>query len=219
MPAESPPATIRPLKASSASLTLHRFVYGFAICQHDLGALDPDENPASRMARLQLVGSMKPCYRSDVNNVDECSFQPPHVEPGAPQRQPRCGSLPDLPVLMAGQRTKLREDARFRLLRLLQENPELSQRDLAKAVGSSVGGIHYILNALIDTGLVKLENFTAAADKRRYAYILTPKGLAEKATITKRFLARKLEEYDAIKAEIEALSAEAAQDARPGHTD
>ena len=120
---------------------------------------------------------------------------------------------------MAGQRTKLQEDARFRILRLLQENPELSQRDLAKAVGSSVGGIHYILNALIETGLVKLENFTAAADKRRYAYILTPKGLAEKATITKRFLARKVAEYEALRAEIEALSAEAAQDARPGHTD
>ena len=162
---------------------------------------------------------MKPRYRSHVNNVDECRFQPQHVKPEAPQRQPRCGSLRDLPVLMAGQRTKLQEDARFRILRLLQENPELSQRDLAKAVGSSVGGIHHILNALIETGLVKLENFTAAADKRRYAYILTPKGIAEKATITKRFLARKVEEYEAIRVEIEALSAEAAQDARPGHTD
>jgi EPS-associated MarR family transcriptional regulator len=120
---------------------------------------------------------------------------------------------------MAGQRSKLQEDTRFRILRLLQENPELSQRDLAKAVGSSVGGIHYILNALIETGLVKLGNFTAAEDKRRYAYILTPKGVAEKAKITKRFLVRKIEEYEAIKAEIEALSAEAAQDARPGHSD
>ena len=120
---------------------------------------------------------------------------------------------------MAGQRPKLQEDARVRILRLLQENPELSQRDLAKAVGRNVGGIQYILSALIETGLVKLENFTAAADKRRYAYILTPKGLAEKATITKRFLARKVEEYEAIRAEIEALSAEAAQDARPGHPD
>ncbi len=95
----------------------------------------------------------------------------------------------------------------------------MSQRDLAKAVGSSVGGIHYILNALIETGLLKLENFTAAKDRRRYAYILTPKGFAEKATITKRFLARKIEEYEAMRAEIEALSAEAAQNARPGHTD
>jgi EPS-associated MarR family transcriptional regulator len=120
---------------------------------------------------------------------------------------------------MAGQRSKLQEDARFRILRLLQENPEMSQRDLAKAVGSSVGGIHYILNALIETGLLKLENFTAAKDRRRYAYILTPKGFAEKATITKRFLARKIEEYEAMRAEIEALSAEAAQNARPGHTD
>jgi EPS-associated MarR family transcriptional regulator len=82
-----------------------------------------------------------------------------------------------------------------------------------------VGGIHYILNALIETGLVKLENFTAASDERRYAHMLTPKGVAEKAMITKRFLARKVEEYEAIRAEIEALSAEAARDAWPGHTD
>ena len=120
---------------------------------------------------------------------------------------------------MARQRTKLEEEARFRILSLLQENSELSQRDLAKAVGSSVDGIHYILSALIETGLVKLENFTAAEDKRRYACILTPKGFAEEAMTTKRFLARKVEEYEAIRAEIEALSAEAAQDARPGHTD
>ena len=120
---------------------------------------------------------------------------------------------------MTERRRELREDARFRVLRLLEVNPELSQRDLAAAAGISVGGAHYVLSALIETGLIKLGNFSAASDKRRYAYILTPKGVAEKAMTTKRFLARKVEEYEAIKAEIEALSAEAAQDARPGHTD
>lgn len=109
---------------------------------------------------------------------------------------------------MTSKRTKLQEDTHFRVLRLLQENPEMSQRELAEAVGVSVGGIHYVLNALIDNGLVKLGNFTASEDKRRYAYILTPKGFAQKALITKRFLARKIEEYEALKSEIEELQRE-----------
>lgn len=109
---------------------------------------------------------------------------------------------------MAGQRSKVQEDVRFRVLRLLHGNPELSQRDLAKAVGISNGSVNYLLNALLDKGLIKLGNFTAAQDKRRYAYILTPKGIAEKAAITKHFLERKVEEYSALKAEIEALKGE-----------
>jgi EPS-associated MarR family transcriptional regulator len=109
---------------------------------------------------------------------------------------------------MTTRRDKLREDAQFRILRLLQDNPEMSQRDLAKAVGVSTGGIHYVLNALLDKGLIKLGNFTAAEDKRRYAYVLTRKGVAEKAALTKRFLARKMEEYEALRAEIETVRAE-----------
>jgi len=101
------------------------------------------------------------------------------------------------------------------VLRLLQKNPELSQRQLAEAVGVSVGGIHYVLSALIDKGLVKLGNFTAAEDKRRYAYILTAKGLAEKAVLTRRFLVRKIEEYNALKAEVEALRGELGDDVVP----
>lgn len=109
---------------------------------------------------------------------------------------------------MAGQSSKAQEDVRFRVLRLLQENPDMSQRDIASAVGISVGGVHYCLSALIDKGLVKLGNFSAAQDKRRYAYILTPKGLSEKAALTSRFLKRKLEEYEALKEEIDALQNE-----------
>lgn len=109
---------------------------------------------------------------------------------------------------MTSKRTKLQEDTHFRVLRLLQQNPEMSQRELAEAVGVSVGGIHYVLNALIDKGLVKLGNFTAAEDKRRYAYVLTPKGIARKAALARAFLARKMEEYEALKEEIEALSDE-----------
>ena len=116
---------------------------------------------------------------------------------------------------MAGQRSKVQEDVRFRVLRLLNDNPELSQRDLAEAVGISNGSAHYLLSALLDKGLIKLGNFTAAQDKRRYAYILTPKGIAEKAAITKRFLERKIQEYDALKAEIEALRDELGDDVVP----
>lgn len=114
---------------------------------------------------------------------------------------------------MAGQRSKVQEDVRFRVLRLLHENPELSQRDLAKAVGISNGSAHYLLTALVEKGLIKIGNFTAAEDKRRYAYILTPKGIAEKASITKRFLERKIQEYDALKAEIAELQDELGDDA------
>ncbi len=106
---------------------------------------------------------------------------------------------------MAGQRSQMQEDVRFRILRLLEENPELTQRELAAQVGISTGGVHYVLSALVEKGMVKLGNFSAARDKRRYAYILTPKGLAEKAAITRRFLARKMEEYEALRAEIDAL--------------
>lgn len=104
--------------------------------------------------------------------------------------------------------SKIHEDMHFRILRLLQKSPEMSQRDLAKALGVSVGRMNYVLNALIDKGLVKLGNFTAAQDKRRYAYLLTPNGIARKSVLTRAFLARKMAEYEALKTEIETLSLE-----------
>lgn len=81
----------------------------------------------------------------------------------------------------------------------------MSQRELAKVAGVSVGGMHYVLSALVDKGLVKLGNFTASEDKRRYAYVLTPKGIARRAALTRAFLMRKMEEYDALKEEIRSL--------------
>ena len=106
---------------------------------------------------------------------------------------------------MTTQRNKLREDVQFRILRLLQDNPEMSQRELAKAVGLSTGGIHYVLNALLDKGLLKIENSTTTKDKRRYAYLLTSEGMASKANLTKRFLIRKMADYDLLKAEIDEV--------------
>jgi len=109
---------------------------------------------------------------------------------------------------MAGNRDTLQEDVRFRVLRLLQDNPEMSQRQLADAVGISVGAMHYVLGALVEKGLIKLGNFSASRDKRRYAYLLTPGGVAEKAALTRNFLKRKRKEFEALKAEIEAVQAE-----------
>ncbi|MEO1987383.1 MAG: MarR family EPS-associated transcriptional regulator [Martelella sp.] len=106
---------------------------------------------------------------------------------------------------MTPQRDKLREDVQFRILRLLQGNPEMSQRDLARALGVSTSGVHYVLNALLEKGLIKLGNFTAAEDKRRYAYVLTRKGIAAKADLTKRFLVRKMAEYQLLKSEIDEV--------------
>jgi EPS-associated MarR family transcriptional regulator len=106
---------------------------------------------------------------------------------------------------MTTQRKKLREDVQFRILRLLQDNPERSHRELAKAVGLSTGGIHYVLNALLDKKLLKIENSTTTEDKRRNAYVLTSEGMASKANLTKRFLIRKMADYDLLKAEIDEV--------------
>lgn len=109
---------------------------------------------------------------------------------------------------MSDLHDRLREETRFRILRLLEQNPGMSQRQLAAAVGISTGGTHYLLKALVERGFVKLGRFAAAEDKRRYSYVLTPKGLAEKAAITRLFLARKTAEYELLKQEIAALEIE-----------
>ena len=141
----------------------------------------------------------------DGDAVSQCDPSPPEEA----RRQSLCGSLRESPGSVTTQYDKLREDVQFRILRLLKDNPEMSQRALAREVGVSTGGIHYLLKALLDKGLLKLGNFTAAEDKRRYAYVLTPKGLSKKAALTQRFLTRKRAEYVALRAEIEALEQEA----------
>ena len=90
----------------------------------------------------------------------------------------------------------------------MQENPDLTQRELAEKLGMSVGGLNYCLNALIDKGLVKMQNFCNSKNKFKYVYLLTPLGIAEKVALTTRFLSRKMEEYEALKLEIEALKSE-----------
>lgn len=109
---------------------------------------------------------------------------------------------------MTGRPTKLNESARFRALRLLEKKPDVSQRELADEIGISVGSANYVVRALIEKGLVKVVNFGAAEDKRRYSYILTPRGLAEKAALTDRFLVARLKEYEALSEEIDELRSE-----------
>jgi len=103
------------------------------------------------------------------------------------------------------RRSKIQEDTNFRVMRLLDENPDLTQRELAERLGISVGGLHYCLKALMQKGLVKMRNFAHSKNKFGYVYVLTPSGMAEKAAMTHRFLRRKIEEYESLKAEIDAL--------------
>ena len=103
---------------------------------------------------------------------------------------------------------------RYRLLKLLHEQPHLTQRELAKAMGISLGKANFCLRALIDVGAIKANNFRNSAKKSGYLYLLTPCGLEEKARVTRRFLKRKLAEYEAIQREIEELQAEARQGER-----
>ncbi|MCF8002810.1 MAG: MarR family EPS-associated transcriptional regulator [Chromatiaceae bacterium] len=106
----------------------------------------------------------------------------------------------------------LTDDLTFQALRQLQANPRLSQRQLARALGISLGKTNYCLRALIARGLVKAENFRTSKNKLAYAYLLTPEGVDAKARITARFLKRKQAEYDTLKVELEQLLAEAQAD-------
>ena len=104
-------------------------------------------------------------------------------------------------------------ETRFRLLRALESNPEISQRALAEELGVSLGKTNYCLKALIEKGWVKAGNFGRSKHKHRYLYQLTPAGLAEKTRITGRFLKRKLAEHEALTREIEHLKREAGKTA------
>lgn len=99
----------------------------------------------------------------------------------------------------------LQEDMHFRVLSMLERNPDISQRELARALDVSLGGVNYALKALISRGMVKVQNFSRSDRKLAYAYVLTPQGLAEKAKLTGSFLLRKLAEYESLKLEIESL--------------
>ena len=102
----------------------------------------------------------------------------------------------------------LTDEYRSKILRMLEEQPEISQRELARELGISLGRVNYCLQALMEKGLVKANNFKNSNNKKAYMYFLTRRGIAEKARATARFLDRKLVEYEALQREIELLRRE-----------
>lgn len=106
----------------------------------------------------------------------------------------------------------LSEELELRTLKLLTENPHLTQRELASQLGISLGKAHYVLKALVNVGWIKLGNFRRSDNKLGYAYLLTPQGLVEKSAITRRFLLRKQGEYVQLRTEIEMLQREVGED-------
>jgi len=106
---------------------------------------------------------------------------------------------------MVSRRNEYREDARCRLLNIINENPRITTREIALKVGISNGSAYYLLTSLIDKGYVKLLNFSQNKQKLKYSYLLTSKGIREKSLITNKFLARKKQEFEALREEINSL--------------
>ena len=109
---------------------------------------------------------------------------------------------------MTSRKAKQQEDTYFRLMRILHDNPDITQRELAERLGVSVGGLNYCLKALIDKGWVKIQNFSSNKNKLGYSYLLTPTGIVQKASLTSIFLKRKLQEYKDLKQEIKQMKQE-----------
>ncbi len=103
----------------------------------------------------------------------------------------------------------LSDEYRYKILKYLEANPEMSQRELAGELGISLGRVNYCVQALIEKGLVKAKNFRNSKNKKGYAYLLTPKGIEDKAKITVQFLKIKLAEHEALTKEIKSLREEA----------
>ena len=109
---------------------------------------------------------------------------------------------------MASRREQHQEDVRMRVMRLIDENSKMSSRQIADKVGIANGSAYYVLTALVEKGFVKLGNFKNNPRKGQYAYLLTPKGIREKSLLSHRFIGRKRQEFDALRAEIESLEEE-----------
>ena len=103
---------------------------------------------------------------------------------------------------MASRRKEHQEDAKFRVFQIINENPQLTTREIAQKVGISNGSAYYLLTSLIDMGFVKLSNFKDSSQKIKYSYLLTPKGIREKSFVASEFLVRKKKEYELLKNEI-----------------
>ena len=106
---------------------------------------------------------------------------------------------------MASRRKEHQEDAKLRVLEMINENPQMTTRNIAQKVGISNGSAYYLLTSLIDMGFVKIANFKDSSQKIKYSYLLTPKGIREKSLVTNKFLVRKKKEYELLKKEIAEL--------------
>ena len=113
-----------------------------------------------------------------------------------------------MPHIKNSQVNASQEELKLRVMRVIEENPTATQREIAQELNVSLGGVNYCLKALVDRGLVKLNNFAKSERKLGYAYILTPEGVSEKAKITVRFLKRKIADYELLQQEIEQLKSE-----------
>ena len=106
---------------------------------------------------------------------------------------------------MASRRKEHQEDAKLRVFQIINENPQLTTREIAQKIGISNGSAYYLITSLIDMGFIKFSNFKDSSQKSKYSYLLTPKGIREKSFITNKFLKRKKQEYKLLKKEIAEL--------------
>lgn len=110
---------------------------------------------------------------------------------------------------MASRRKEHQEDAKLRVMKIINHNPEMTSREIAQRVGISNGSAYYLLTSLIDKGFVKISNFKENSQKVSYFYLLTPKGIREKSLLTQNFIIRKKKEYELLKEELIELERDA----------
>jgi EPS-associated MarR family transcriptional regulator len=146
-----------------------------------------------------LRWSVVPFQRGRVKLPQEFESHSPKAWAVACQTQAKTVKTP------INRANAISEDTRFRVLRLIKENPNASQREIAEALGVSLGGVNYCLRALVCKGLLKIENFRKSGNKIGYLYLLTPEGIAEKTHLTEAFLRRKMAEYEILRREIDSI--------------
>jgi EPS-associated MarR family transcriptional regulator len=110
--------------------------------------------------------------------------------------------------------TVLSDEVRYNLLRLLEANPAMSQRDVARQLGMSLGKVNFCVQALVEKGILKATNFKNSKRKAAYMYLLTPRGIEEKAQVTARFLQKKIQEYEELRADIARIREEVSRNER-----
>lgn len=153
--------------------------------------------------------------RSSFERMGQLAQMTPEDRPSPHPVPPTSRYGGSVPETRPAKSASLSDDVHYRLLKILEERPEASQRELSEALGISLGKINYCVKALLDQGWIKATNFKNSKNKLAYAYLLTPAGIDAKARITARFLKRKLAEYVALKAEIAQLRAEASKAGPP----